>query len=404
MIGLAAAAGVLLWAAATPPPISPISGATLPFFFDDNHIFVTLDFVRRDGTKRRALAYVDDGTPQPVVASGLAAELGLTADRPLVVQFGALRLQAPGSMVAIDREGMGRNGPHGRRTIAVEAVLSGSMMKDYVVTINYRSRTLTLEPPRAVRDAGVPVPCFVNPRTGLIAVQGVVDGHPYDLAIDFGSAYTWFRRNAVQQWVIAHPDWLRGVGAVGESNMQTQPPEATALVVRIPEMRIGDLRIRSAGALGITPDLPPFPAFPGAPAVSGDMFDWYSAKSARPVLGWIGANVLRDFRLTIDYPHRTIWWDRQRDADGHDLDQVGLTFGATREGFFVSGIAQHDGRPAATGFRLGDRLVRIDSIDAATATRGAIFSALHGTPGEVKTIVVDRGGSRLTLSAPVVAF
>ena len=33
-----------------------------------------------------------------------------------------------------------------------------------------------------------------------------------------------------------------------------------------------------------------------------------------------------------------------------------------------------------------------------------VFGALHGTPGQVKRIVVDRGGARLTLSAPVVAF
>ena len=93
-----------------------------------------------------------------------------------------------------------------------------------------------------------------------------------------------------------------------------------------------------------------------------------------PVLGWIGANVLRDFRLTIDYPHHIIWWDRQRDADAHDLDQVGLTLEARREGFFVSGIAQRDGQPTATGFHVGDRLVRIDSINVAEWDG---FPALH---------------------------
>jgi hypothetical protein len=383
---------------------STISSATLPFIFDDNHIFVTLDFVRADGSVRPALTYVDDGTPQPTVSSGLAEELGLRGDRPLLVQFGALRLRAPANAVAIDSEGMGRNGPNGRRTTPVEAILSGSILKDYVVTIDYRSRTLTLDPPRPVRDAGIPIPCFVNPRTGLITVRGEIGARMYDMAIDVGSAYTWFRRDTVQQWTVANPGWLRGVGAVGESNMQTSPPEVSALIVRIPEMRIGELRLRSVGALGITPDPPPFPPFPGAATVTGDMFDWYSAKAPRPVLGWIGANVLRDFRLTIDYPQRIIWWARQRDPDAHDLDQVGLTLEATQDGFAVSGIAQHDGQPAATGFQIGDRLVRIDSIDVADATRGAVFGALHGTPGEIKTIVVDRDGSRLTLSAPVVSF
>lgn len=54
-----------------------------------------------------------------------------------------------------------------------------------------------------------------------------------------------------------------------------------------------------------------------------DLFDWYSQKNAGPVVGWIGANVLKAYRITIDYPSRVMYWQQQGDPDTHDLDQVG---------------------------------------------------------------------------------
>jgi hypothetical protein len=40
---------------------------TVPFIFDDNRVFSQLDFVRPDGTLRKALAFVDLGTPALVL-------------------------------------------------------------------------------------------------------------------------------------------------------------------------------------------------------------------------------------------------------------------------------------------------------------------------------------------------
>jgi hypothetical protein len=112
-------------------------------------------------------------------------------------------------------------GPNGKTTVPVEAVLPGSVMKNYQVIFDYARRSLTIARPNTLKAKGIPVPCRVNDKTGLITIDAVIAGDSYALAVDSGSAYSWFRSETVQQWLKAHPDWQRGKGAVGEANMQT---------------------------------------------------------------------------------------------------------------------------------------------------------------------------------------
>jgi hypothetical protein len=190
--------------------------------------------------------------------------------------------------------------------------------------------------------------------------------------------------------------------------MQVRPDgaEARAVIMRLPELRIGSLLLEQVGALGIERAAPPFPPAPGEQIVHGNFFDWYSKKTPEPVIGWIGANVLKNFRVTIDFPRRTIYFERQNKVDCYDLSQVGITL-ETRDGqkgYFIAGVALKDGRPTVDGVVVGDRLVKIDDLDVSIATRGAIFAALHGEPGSLRMLVLERDGRQLTLPAKVTAF
>ncbi|HEY2905991.1 MAG TPA: hypothetical protein VGJ29_08820 [Vicinamibacterales bacterium] len=145
-------------------------------------------------------------------------------------------------------------------------------------------------------------------------------------------------------------DWARGVGAVGASNM----------------MMSGD-RTETAGTL-------------------------------------IGGNVLKQFRLTIDYPNRLTYWLEQRDPESHDLDQVGLPLQSERGVYIVAAVATKNGKPTVDGVLPGDELVRVGDLELANATWGAIYNAMHGAPGEPRTLTLDRKGTRLTVVARVTAF
>ena len=106
----------------------------------------------------------------------------------------------------------------------------------------------------------------------------------------------------------------------------------------------------------------------------------------------------------IDLPRRTTYWERVSDLDPHDLYQVGVTLERRSDGYFIAGIVQKSGKPTVDAVRVGDKLIQVDNILLSSATRGAIFAALHGEPGSIRMLVLERDGQQLTLSAKVTAF
>jgi hypothetical protein len=144
---------------------------------------------------------------------------------------------------------------------------------------------------------------------------------------------------------------------------------------------------------------------PIAPDADGhDFMDWYSTKSAVPVIGWLGGNVLRAFRITIDYPGQFTYWVRQRGPDPHDLDSIGLTLIDRTGEYFVGGVATQGGKPAVDGVQVGDKLVQIGTLRTRGATREALFAAMRGGPGERRSLILERDGRRIRLQARVTAF
>src|SRR5262245_3346097 len=378
---------------------------TVPFIFDDDRVFAELNFVRPNGAPRKALAFVDLGTPTLVLDKKLREELQGGQGKPVILRVGDLEIKVDSSGVETDTE-LGLTGRDGKRTLPVEAVLSGSVLTNYQVVIDYAKRTLTVAQPNTLKNTGDAVPCRVNEKTGMISVTGDIDGRAYALAIDTGSAYSWVLEDVAEQWTKAHPEWKRGKGAVGEANMQTRTDgaEAGATILRLPEIKLGLLSLKQIGALGIAPEAPPIPPAPGQSKVEGNFFDWYSKKAPEPVIGWLGGNVLRGFRVMIDFPRRMSYWERVSDLDPNDLDQVGVTLEKRSDGYFVAGIAEKAGKPTVDAVRIGDKLIQVDGVLLSGATRGAIFTALHGEPGSIRTLVLERDGRQLTLPAKVTAF
>ena len=378
---------------------------TVPFIFDDNRVFAQLDFVRADGTLRKVLAFVDLGTPALVLDKKLHEELQVGQGKPVILRVGHLEMKVDSSAVETDTD-LGLTGPNGKRTVPVEAVLSGSVLTNYELVVDYAKRTLTVAQANTLKRRGDAVPCRVNEKTGMVSITTEIDGRPYALAVDTGSAYSWVREDVAEQWTKAHPDWERGKGAVGEANMQSRTggAQARATILRLPEIKLGSLSLKQVGALGIAPEAPPIPPAPGQSKVEGSFFDWYSKKAPEPVIGWLGGNVLRGFRLMIDFPRRTTYWERVSDLDPHELDQVGVTLEKRSDGYFIAGIAQKSGKPTVDTVRVGDKLIQVDDVVLSSATRGAIFAALHGKPGEVRMLVVERDGQQLTVPAKVTAF
>ena len=122
------------------------------------------------------------------------------------------------------------------------------------------------------------------------------------------------------------------------------------------------------------------------------------------MIGWLGGNVLKGFRLIIDFPAHTIYWEQESDLNSHDLDRVGVTLEKRSSGYFIAGIAEKSGKPVLDSVQIGDKLIQVDDVRVSDATRGAIFTALHGEPDSVRLLILERGGHRLNVKAKVTAF
>ncbi|HKR30630.1 MAG TPA: hypothetical protein VJT08_09135 [Terriglobales bacterium] len=369
------------------------SSGTAPIVFDGNRVYAELTFLRPDGTTHRTLAFVDMGSPQMVLTAGLFKDLALNRGGPLRFLVGELPVTFPGKEVLSDS-----SEPYSVGTeLKVEAVLPAGVMKNYVVVLDYAHRTLTFARPGTMMPEGITVPFRINSQTGLIAVDALIDGQSYAITIDNGSAYTWFRQDAAKRWLNAHPDWERGVGAVGPANMMMsgEGTETAGILMRVPQITIGGLLLKDVGALAARKGR----GF----GANQDLFAWYSTKNALPVLGWIGGNVLKSYRITIDYPHKTMYWLRS-DLDTYELNQVGITLKADAGNYFVAAVATQDGKPTVEAVQTGDKVIRVQNLELNTATWGQIYRALHGRPEEMKVLVINRGGKQITVHVLVTAF
>jgi hypothetical protein len=374
---------------------TPSSGAT-PFILDGNRVYAQLAFVRPGGTLRKVLAFVDLGSPSMILSEALFKELQIKElqrdqKKPLTFEVGDMPVHIDPSTVTSEAWLSYSIGDKH----SVEALLPAGVLQKYQVVIDYAQRTLTLAQPGILKPTGVPVPFRINEKTGLIAVDASINGRAYPLTIDNGSTYTWLRKTTAQEWIAAHPDWQRAVGAIGASNMRMADDgiEATGVLLRIPEIKLGSLSVQQVGALAI-----------GRSATNWDFIDWYSEKNPGAVIGWLGGNVLQAFRITIDYPNLMSYWVRQTKLDPHDLDQVGLTLQSKNGEYLVAAIATQNGKPTVEGVRAGDKLLQIDALRTSTTTWSAIFSALHGKPGEIRTLLLERDRRQFTVQAKVVRF
>jgi hypothetical protein len=372
-------------------PAQSARSGTAPFVLDGNRIYAPLKFVLPDRSLREVMVFVDLGSPSMILSKELYETLKVDSNSSLRLWIGSLGVSIKSANVSSDPWLPFSIGEDRK----VEALLPAGILKDYQVRFDYAARAMTLAQPNTLKLQGAAVPFQLNPKTGLIAVEVAIDGKSYPMTVDNGSGYSWIRKSVAGDWFSRHSNWRRGVGAVGPSNMRMADDgiESAGSLLRVTEVRLGSMQLQDVGALAI-----------GTDNVGHDLMDWYSKKNALPVIGWLGGNVLSHFRMTIDYPSKISYWERQSAMDQHDLNTVGLTLVFRHGDYFVAGIATRDGLPTVFGAQIGDKLVQIGALQTHGASREAIFAAMHGGAGEMRSLVIERKAASLQLQVPVTAF
>ena len=392
---------------------------TLPFILDAGRMLVEITLLKPGGGERKVLAFVNMGSGAFGLSHALFRELNPGNGRPLRLKFGSLQIALDGRTIqplalasglhltlnpfagAPSAADMAKEKEPNTDFFAphkVEAVISPGLLQHFQVVFDYGARTMTLAAPGTLTPEGVAVPMRVNPRTGFATVDATLDGKRTPLVIDNGGSFSTLRDVALV--IDAHPAWLRSQGGIGWANYLFAPGGADALspVIKIPGASLGALKLPELGAQ--EPRMPALIYF----LAKGAFWDWYGEKAGEEIQGWIGGNVLKNFRLTLDYPARTSHWLAQGPFDTHDLDQVGIVLGRAKGVVTVTGIAAKNGQPTVSGVAVGDRLLKIGELDTAAVSRGEMLAALHGKPGESKRLTLERAGQRIEIDVAVTGF
>jgi hypothetical protein len=374
------------------------TSVTVPFILDHNRMLIDAQVQRKDGSWRTARLWVDTGNPRFFMSEALARDLGVDlsaiGENPMVpppagVRIGGMELDFKGVQSRVSIEPKWQfNAMHN------DGNLPSTVLERYQVVFDYPARRLTIAEPGSLEHRGARAPAGVNPETGIVQIDAVIDGDSLSFAVEVGAAYSFADAGVLERILERHPNLPRMTGALGCANMWGwwPPDEQNAPVVRVPEIMWGPVRLEGVGVVGVAG------VQPGGPPLG----EWYSRKAARPVNGFLGPNAFKAFRVEIDYAGGAVYFEKTAEFDTFDMDIVGLTLRPEADGSYsVLGVSSKDGKSAVEGVEPGDKLLRIGDLEVTGATMGTVVDALRGKPGEIRSLILERGGNKFRIDARV---
>lgn len=376
------------------------NSVTVPITLDHNRTIIDVYLPLPDGKTKRVRAWVDNGNPELWITQALATQLGLsfTGDAkpaldgkqrsvqgPTNLQVGGMTISLAGIREAralLDRESVAPG-------CSAEITIPSSVLRDYDVLFDYPNRQFTIGMPGSIQFKGEASKAILNSQNGLIQVASKIAGAEHNLALDVGASITLLSGELLAQWHKAQPSWPHMIGAIASANMWGAEEETRWQLLRVPSMQFGASTLKNVATA----------SFPDR------YLKWFEDRAGVPTIGLIGANALLDDRVGIDYAHSTVYLERSNPTSAPDMDVVGLTLRPEPDGrYTILGVADYDGKPSVLDLIAGDVLLGVDGAPATGATMGQVWSLLGGTPGQTRTLTLEREGKRFTVDAPVRRF
>ena len=377
------------------PNGSAKTSATVALLVENNRPFIDLEFTRPDKSIRKARFWVDTGGGGFIMVEPLARDLGLkfgpvmsegesqfaATDSP-VARIGSMPLNLEGArtMVAIGQSSMMPGVP-------AEGLLPGHVLMRYHVVFDYPAGKFTISKPGTVKPRGSSLPSPINQRSGFPRIEAKIGDQSYGFLLDTGASFTMVSQEMLDKWGAEHADWPRVKGAVGAANMGLGAIEADGTMMRVPRFEISSYQLTGAAVVS---------------RPKGTFERYMSQMMTAPIVGAIGGNILKTFRVEIDYANGTAFLERKAQADPHDLDVVGITVLPQRDGSYsVAGISEQNSQMFQSA-RRGDRLIQVESLKVTGAPIARVIDSLRGKPGETRLLVLERDGKQFEVRAPII--
>ena len=375
------------------------TSGTVPIDLRDNRIFVQLTCVRPDGSLRQARFQVDSGGGSVILSESLSHDLALKSVgspseeegetfQPVTspeIRIGEMPLNLSDVSTIVTVGSKGEFSPGS----GAEGFLPAPLLRKYEVVFDYPARQFTMAQPGGLKPRGVQVPSPIAAESGFPRIELTVDGEKQGFLLDTGAAYTMISQTLIDKWKATHPNWPRCIGAVGAANMIGGAFDAKAEMLRVPEMQWGTFDLPRVGVVSRPPG-----------TFEKQMSDMMTA----PIVGAIAGNVLRAFRVEIDYQHGLTYLEKGKDVDSERINTVGVVIGPYPDASYtIGGVARCNEKNLVEGVQSGDKLVGINDW-AVTGSLADVLHELQGTPGEVKNLVVERNGRKITIRATVTSL
>ncbi|HEY1677557.1 MAG TPA: hypothetical protein VGG04_07630 [Candidatus Sulfotelmatobacter sp.] len=375
------------------------TSVTVPATIDHNRVLIDVEVPAQNGATKRVRAWVDNGNPELEISQSLVKSLDLggvcggqtcAATAPAGITIGGLAISFGDVKQA--KVPVGPNEPLARGLDA-DINIPSTILRHYDVLIDYPGRKFTIGAPGSIHFLGSAGKVHINAGNGLIQVPSKIADKKYNLALDLGSSISFLSEELFSTLATAHPDWPHMTGAVGAASMWGADEETKWQVMRLDRVQFGPLFLTDV----------PMASLPKA------TLDFFEKRAAMPTIGLIGANILQNYRVGLDYAHSTVYFDIGRLYNFPDFDVIGLFLRPENDGrFTILGVADFEGKPSVPtgpeGIQAGDTLVAINDIPVHGSTMGQVWSLLGGTPGQERKLTIERAGKQFVVSATVQHF
>jgi hypothetical protein len=361
----------------------------LPMQLEGDRPYIDVEFTAVDGHLVKAHAWLDTGGGGLVFTQKFAEALGLSpkdggfqaeGDNLASVDLPALHIAGTEIKLTDAQAFEVLGSATGLQHTDADVALPVHLLRSYDVVFDYPKHRFSLLPSGG-KHSGTEVPVHIG-DAGMPTVTVQIDGKPYGVLLDTGGTCVMLSRDAMSSWLTAHGDWQKLDGAYGRGDMGLGKFESKLFMLDIPRLDLGPFPLEQVLAVS-------------RPA--GIYEKNMTQLTGAPIVGSLGGNVFRAFRIEIDYPLSKLYLTRDKSVKPAALDMVGISIEPVAGGGFDVANLQGDTGTMA----VGDHLLKVDGLDVSQATLQAVLAALAGKPGESRMLTVQRGDQTLEIKAPV---
>ena len=278
-----------------------VDQATVPLIVEGNRPFVELTFNKADGSTRTARFLLDTGGGGFLMTESLAHDLGMQwgatmheegtefavpTTQPLVfVKDFPLDLNPKRVLVLVGKTNMLPPAAPG----SAEGMIPGHVLAQYHVVFDYPAALFTIARTGVLKPKGSAMDMPVSKPQGFPRTELKVAGTTYGFLLDTGASFTMVSELVLSSWGSAHPGWPRDSGAVGDAKTLGG---MTIETMTASDAEWGSIPLKELGVVSQR---------------AGTFEKYMSGMMTAPIGGSLAGNVLKHFRVELDYPNQKLY-------------------------------------------------------------------------------------------------